>query len=91
MKKIALILAVLLSAAVFAQERVVERTYVSTDRDVYVAGERIWYSAFCLDATKGTFSPISNVAYVELHDGETMVASGKVALVDLSTGAVSER
>ena len=82
MKKIALILAVLLSAAGFAQERVVERTYVSTDRDVYVAGERIWYSAFCLDATKGTFSPISNVAYVELHDGETMVASGKVALVD---------
>lgn len=82
MKKIALILAVLLSAAVFAQERVVERTYVSTDRDVYVAGERIWYSAFCLDATKGTFSPISNVAYVELHDGESMVASGKVALVD---------
>jgi hypothetical protein len=82
MKKIALILAVLLSAAGFAQERVVERTYVSTDRDVYVAGERIWYSAFCLDAARGTFSPISNVAYVELHDGETMVASGKVALVD---------
>lgn len=82
MKKIALILAVMLSAAGFAQERVVERTYVSTDRDVYVAGERIWYSAFCLDATKGTFSPISNVAYVELHDGEAMVASGKVALVD---------
>ncbi len=82
MKKIALILAVLLSAAGFAQERVVERTYVSTDRDVYVVGERIWYSAFCLDATKGTFSPISNVAYVELHDGEAMVASGKVALVD---------
>lgn len=82
MKKIALILAVLLSAAVFAQERVVERTYLSTDRDVYVAGERIWYSAFCLDATKGTFSPVSNVAYVELHNGETMVASGKVALVD---------
>jgi hypothetical protein len=82
MKKIVLILAVLLSAAGFAQERVVERTYVSTDRDVYVAGERIWYSAFCLNAARGTFSPISNVAYVELHDGETMVASGKVALVD---------
>lgn len=82
MKKIALILAVLLSAAGFAQERVVERTYVSTDRDVYVAGERIWYSAFCLDATRGTFSPVSNVAYVELHNGEAMVASGKVALVD---------
>lgn len=81
MKKIALLLTVLLSAAGLAQDRVVERTYLSTDRDVYVAGETLRYSAFCLDAARGTFSPVSNVAYVELHDAETMVASSKVALV----------
>ena len=80
MKKILLIWTVLLAAASLAQDRVVERTYLSTDRDVYVAGETIWYSAFCLDAAKGIFSPVSNVAYVELHNAETMVASGKVAL-----------
>ena len=82
MKKILLIAMSLLSVAGLAQNRVVERTYLSTDRDVYVAGENLWYSAFCLDAARGTLSPISSVAYVELHNGETMVASGKVALMD---------
>ena len=82
MKKILLLLTVLLAAAGLAQDRVVERTYLTTDRDVYVAGEPLWYSAFCLDAARGTLSPISSVAYVELHNAETMVASGKVALVN---------
>ena len=72
--------ALLLAATLSAQDRVVERTYVATDRDVYVAGDIMWYSAFCLDAERGTFSPVSSVAYVELHDDAAMVASGKVAL-----------
>ena len=82
MRNIVLLLTLLLSVAGLAQERVVERTYLSTDRDVYVAGETLWYSAFCLDAARGTFSPVSSVAYVELHGAGTMVASGKVALTD---------
>ena len=72
----ALLLLVLPASA----QRVVERTYVATDKDVYVAGDLLWYSAFCLDAGKGTLSPISCVAYVELHGAGAMVASGKVAL-----------
>ena len=82
MKKILLLLTVLLTVTVQAQDRVVERTYLTTDRDVYVAGETLWYSAFCLDVAKGTLSRVSSVAYVELHDAEKMVASGKVALLD---------
>lgn len=81
MKKILLLLTVLLAVTVPAQDRVVERTYLTTDRDVYVAGETLWYSAFCLNASKGTLSTVSSVAYVELHDAEKMVASGKVALL----------
>ena len=69
-----------LAAAAFAQGRIVERTYIATDRDVYVAGDVVWYSAFCLDAARGTLSPISGVGYVELHEGASMVASGKFAL-----------
>lgn len=64
----------------FAQGRVVERTYVSTDKDVYVAGDPVWYSAFCLDAEKGTFSPVSSIAYVELHASDALVGTSKVAL-----------
>lgn len=77
-----MLFALTITAIGWAQDRVVERTYLSTDRDVYVAGETLWYSAFCLDAAKSTLSHVSSVAYVELHNAETMVASGKVALVD---------
>jgi len=83
MKKTLICLTALLCTALLpARDRVVERTYLSTDRDVYVAGDVIWYSAFCLDAEKGTLSPVSGVGYVELHSASAMVASGKVALRD---------
>lgn len=83
MKKTILFLGALLFAAtVFSQDRVVERTYVSTDRDVYVAGDVIWYSAFCLDASRGTYSPVSSVAFLELRQDDAVVATGKVALAE---------
>ncbi|MBO4535855.1 MAG: hypothetical protein J5702_01470 [Bacteroidales bacterium] len=72
----------LVAAPLFAQGRVVERTWLSTDKDVYVAGESVWYSAFCLDASQRTFSPVSSVAYVELHSVDALAATSKVALVD---------
>lgn len=83
MKKISLFLAaVLLSAGVAtAGDRVVERTYLSTDKDVYVAGDQLWYSAFCLDVAKGTPSSVSDIAYIELRCDGTVAATGKVALV----------
>ena len=65
----------------WAQGRIVERTYLSTDRDVYVAGDVLWYSAFCVDASQGTLSPVSGMAYVELHSPDAVVCSGKVALL----------
>ena len=70
----------LFPGGILAQDRVVERTYLSTDKDVYVAGDAIWYSAFCLDAAKETFSPVSSIAYLELHAPDALVCSGKVAL-----------
>lgn len=60
--------------------RVVERTYLFTDRDVYVAGDELRYSAFCLDASRGELSNVSAVAYVELRNGASTVCTGKVAL-----------
>lgn len=72
----------LVAAPLFAQGRVVERTWLSTDKDVYVAGESVWYSAFCLDVSQMTFSPVSSVAYVELHSAAGLAATSKVALAD---------
>ena len=68
------------AAPASAQGRVVERTWLSTDKDVYVAGESVWYSAFCLDAGTLRYSPVSSVAYVELHSADGLAATSKVAL-----------
>ena len=82
MKKLIIILAGLLLStfAVRGGDRVVERTYLSTDKDVYVAGDPVWYSAFCLDVARGKLSEVSGVAYVELHGAGVLAATGKVAL-----------
>jgi hypothetical protein len=84
MKKISLFLAAVLFSALVAQagDRVVERTYLSTDKEVYVAGDALWYSAFCVDAAKGTPSSVSDIAYVELHGNGMLAATGKVALMN---------
>ena len=71
----------LVAAPLFAQGRVVERTWLSTDKDVYVAGESVRYSAFCLDVGSLRYSPVSSVAYVELHSAAGLAATSKVALV----------
>lgn len=64
-----------------AQDRIVERTYVSTDRQVYVAGDEVWCSAFCIDVTDGgRLSDFSSICYVELVSAEGPVANCKVAL-----------
>lgn len=66
-----------------AGDHVVERTYVSTDRDVYVAGDALWCSAFCLDANHGNlYSDMSSVVYLELHSAEGFAAGARLALID---------
>lgn len=78
----ALLLASVLAVEVQAAERAVERTYVSTDRTVYVAGDMVWCSVFCRDLSTGRPSGLSSVVYLELHSPEGMVQSAKIALVD---------
>lgn len=83
--KLLLTLFIALSTLASAQDRVAERTYISTDKDVYVAGDRIWCSAFCVDAA-GQLSQVSSVAYLELHSGSTLAATARISL-DSGRGA----
>lgn len=78
MKRTALISLLFVSSLCLAQQA--ERVYVSTDRDVYVAGDDILYSVFCLDAADGTASKLSATAYLELHSSAGMAVTGKAAL-----------
>ena len=63
-------------------EPIRERVYLSTDREIYVAGEAVWLSAWCVDAASGRLSSFSKIAYVELHSPDAMVRTAKIALQD---------
>ena len=78
-----LILLLLLVSAAWARARgpVVERTFVTTDRDVYLAGETVWCSAFCVDAATGTLSQLSGTAFLEIHSARGRVLEGKVVFL----------
>lgn len=57
-----------------------ERMYLSTDKECYLAGEPVWISAFCYDATTGIPSPVSAVAFIELQDFTGSPVQAKIAL-----------
>ncbi len=71
-----------LSVLVYAQGgRIVERSYVATDKACYVAGDDVWCSVFCLDITAGgVLSDFSRVAYVEMIGAAGQTATCKIAL-----------
>ena len=77
-KTIAIFLAL---AGIFAQAAPVERIYVSTDRDVYLAGDAVWCSLSCLDAN-GRFSNESAVSYLELVSADGTVCTAKIGLLE---------
>ena len=78
MKRIlSIILALGLCTAMNAQS--LERVYLATDNDVYLAGEIIWCSAYCLDAD-GNLGSENAVAYVEVVSTQGQAATGKIAL-----------
>ena len=81
MKK--LIISILaLSAGILAGAAVpVERIYVSTDRDVYIAGDAVWCSLTNLDGN-GRFSNESAVSYLELVSTDGTVCTAKIGLLE---------
>ena len=81
-----------------------EEMYVQTDRDVYIAGEEIWFSMFLFNRQTATLTGASRIAYFEIlnNDNRPVVqkrvgieggtGSGKVVLPDtLSAGVYTLR
>lgn len=83
MKRIVSILPIflLLSAQLALADSPVERVFVSTDREVYLSGDVVWCSLFCLDGD-GRPSSESAVSYLELMSLEGTVAEAKIGLLD---------
>ena len=46
--------------------QILEHIFIHTDKQIYVTGETIWMSLYCLDGESHQLSEISAVAYVEL-------------------------
>lgn len=84
-KTILLILGCLLSLLLQAQE--VERVYVSTDKNAYLSGERVWCSLFCVNQ-EGKTAPGSTIAYLELISNEGTALEVKAGLYN-GRGAAS--
>ena len=81
MKKLTIIL-LALSAGILAGAAVpVERIYVSTDRDVYIAGDAVWCSLTSLDGN-GRYSNESAVSYLELVSEGGAVCTAKIGLLE---------
>ncbi len=57
-----------------------EELYVSTDREVYFAGEQVFFKVFCLNRLTHRPSAISKVAYVSLLD------ENNIPLLQVKTG-----
>ncbi|MFN2336363.1 MAG: hypothetical protein ABR560_05285, partial [Bacteroidales bacterium] len=53
-----------------SEKPVGEKIYVHTDREVYIAGEKIWFQVYLLDAQSGRLTLTSNLAYVEILNSE---------------------
>lgn len=58
-----------------------ERVYVSTDKDVYLVGEDIWYSVHCIDDESGSYSNLSDVAYLQFVSNDGVESTAKAALI----------
>ena len=79
-KVLSILLTLSASFTLLGAEMPVERIYVSTDREVYIAGDVVWCSLFCVDP-QGRLSSQSAVSYLELISTEGTVAEAKVGLL----------
>ena len=88
MKKIVTVLFLLMLPlfSLAGKDRIRERVYIATDKEVYVAGDAVWMSAWCVDASTGELSSFSKTAYVEIHSSAGMAFTGKISL-DKGRGA----
>ena len=75
------IISILLSAVtcLAAAQTRGERVYISTDRQIFMAGETIRCSAYSI-GSQGRLSGFSMTAYLELHSSTGLAASARAAL-----------
>jgi hypothetical protein len=82
MKKYFFLIAILFSIQAFAQKVLMEKFYVATDKLVYLAGETIYFKAFCTDKESGKPIDLSKIGYVEVVRDQQPFAQAIIQLKD---------
>jgi len=59
-----------------------EEVALTTDRDLYLSGENVWFSATCSVISPGGKKQLSNVLYLELYRNRQAVVKKKFQIVD---------
>ncbi len=65
-----------------------ERIVLTTDRDFYLSGEKIWFSAHCIFQNSETEDEISKVLYIEIINEETNLKYKFSIQNGISTGSI---
>jgi hypothetical protein len=67
----------------YREKTVQEKIFLSTDRQLYLTGELLWFSVRCVDASFHHASAVSKVAYIELlNRNNSVIAQAKVDLIN---------
>lgn len=73
----------------YSEQNLQERIYVHTDRDLYLAGEILWFKLYNVNTGSNTSIDFSKVAYVEIIDKDQKpVLQAKIA-IDKGSGSGS--
>jgi len=73
-----ILLNILTKFQTYVENRPQEKLYVALDKDVYLAGEDVWFSTFLLSASHHTHAAISKTIYVELFNANKTLIQRRV-------------
>ena len=66
--------------------KIIEKVYLHTDRDHYLAGEDLWFKAYLIDASDRSLTNHSNNLHVELVSPDLKIILSSVILCDGGLG-----
>lgn len=72
-------------------DRPLEELFLTTDREVYITGEQIWFAVHSISSNGNEIAQLSKILYIELYDAdEKIIRRGKLKFEDgVSSGFLS--
>lgn len=72
---------------VYASKAIQEKLFVHTDKELYIAGEIMWFRIYYVNGTTHELLQLSKIAYVDiLNENNKVVLEGKISLEEDKSG-----